>query len=590
MKRTIKKNARPGTLSLLFALISLVSIPTIQASAGSSAASEEDFVPLFTEENRDSWYFKVKSSDIEMAKRVFSIEDAMVHVFKDLPDGYQLNAGSNDTHGMLYTKKKYSKYILRFEYKWGKKKLNNFAQFQYDAGCYYHVVDDKIWPRGIEYQVRLNHLKNNNHTGDFWAGGMEWYCGPNNAFLLPEDGGTLKLNQEGEHLARVTENFHGLDDRWNQCEIIVMADRYAIHKLNGQVINYATKLPHSEGIIGLQSETAEIYYRNIRIKEFAEVVPAEQFLKKTAQDIAYPQNFTFQGNPLSRFHSATDPDVHVWDGVVWMYCSQDRTMKAGVHKHHYDAMDGYHAFSSTDLVHWTDHGEVMHSKKIAWGKDGWLWAPGAARKNGKYYLYYPHQDRTDTWRIGVAIGDSPTGPFTDIGKPIEGITGIDPRVFVDDDGEAYIYNNSAIVAKLKPNMIELAESVRKINYAPREIVENDQLNFKEGSYMHKRNGVYYYSYSNWKNPNQQGFYAVGSSPYGPFTWKGAMAPKSEGAQDHHSIIEFKGNWYYFYHIAVPNLPLYKEEQGRIACFDRLYYNEDGSIKMVEHTKGDPSHN
>ena len=426
------------------------------------------------------------------------------------------------------------------------------------------------------------HLKNKNHTGDFWAGGLEWYSGTNNSFLLPQDGGKLTLGHGGEHLALPIENYHALDDQWNECEVIVMADQYVIHKLNGQVVNYATKLPRREGIIGLQSETAEIFYRNIRIKEFAEVIPAETFLP--AKPIAYPYNFKFEGNPLVRLHGGADPDAKVWDGVVWLYCSQDRFMKPGVHQHHYDAMDGYHAFSSTNLVDWTDHGEILHSRDVSWGKDGWMWAPGAARKNGKYYLYYPHADKAGTWRIGVAIADSPAGPFKDTGKPMEGITGIDPMIFIDDDGEAYLYNNNANVARLKPDMIELAEQVRKIDYAPRGVINDENLQFLEGSYMHKNDGVYYYSYTNWKNKTNQSFYAMGKSPYGPFEWKGPMAPRPQGAQDHHSIIEFQGQWYYFYHIAIPGYPVYKEEQGRITCFDKLYYNEDGTIKMVAHTR------
>lgn len=305
-------------------------------------------------------------------------------------------------------------------------------------------------------------------------------------------------------------------------------------------------------------------------------------LAATGSDIKYPYEFTFDGNPLVRIHSATDPDVHVWDGTVWMYCSQDHEKQPG-DQGTYDNMDGYHAFSSNDLLNWTDHGEVMHSRNISWGLDGWLWAPGAARKDGKYYLYYPHKDKESEWRIGVAIGDSPSGPFKDIGHPIEGIVGIDPMVFIDDDGQAYLYNNSAIVARLKPNMIELAEEPRKINYAPEEITQNDTLRFNEGSYMHKKDGVYYYSYSNWHNKVYQGFYAMGDNPYGPFEWQGPMAPHPKGAQDHHSIIEFKGNWYYFYHIAIPEFPPNKKSQGRIACYDSLYYNEDGTIKLVKHT-------
>jgi arabinoxylan arabinofuranohydrolase len=102
--------------------------------------------------------------------------------------------------------------------------------------------------------------------------------------------------------------------------------------------------------------------------------------------------------------------------------------------------------------------------------------------------------------------------------------------------------------------------------------------------MHKRDGIYYYSYTCLKNPTHHGMYAMGKSPYGPFEWKGPMAPKPQGAQDHHSIIEFKGQWYYFYHISLKELPKYKESQGRIVCFDKLYYNEDGTIRMIQHTR------
>ncbi|MCX5844644.1 MAG: alpha-N-arabinofuranosidase, partial [Deltaproteobacteria bacterium] len=92
------------------------------------------------------------------------------------------------------------------------------------------------------------------------------------------------------------------------------------------------------------------------------------------------------------------------------------------------------------------------------------------------------------------------------------------------------------------------------------------------------------SYSNFKNNEYQSFYAMGKNPYGPFEWKGAMAPAPQGAQDHHSIIEFKGQWYYFYHIAIDEFPKYKESQGRIVCFEKLFYNPDGTIQMIKHTR------
>jgi arabinoxylan arabinofuranohydrolase len=306
----------------------------------------------------------------------------------------------------------------------------------------------------------------------------------------------------------------------------------------------------------------------------------------TIGKLTYPYKFEFKGNPLSRMHSATDPDVVVWDNEVWMYCSQDRTVDSTRHKHHYDAMDGYHAFSTKDMIHWTDHGEIFNSFDVSWGweKGGFLWAPSAARKNGKYYLYYPIKNREGKWRVGVAVGKTPIGPFKDSGKPLAGLSDIDPKVFIDDDGDAYIYNNVTVVAKLKPNMIEMAETPRKINYAPKNIMENDTLKSLEGTYMHKKDGKYYYSYTNWKNKNFQGYYAIGDNPYGPFEWKGAMAPRPNGAQDHHSIIEFKGQWYYFYHIATKDLPKYKESQGRIACYEKMYYNPDGTIQMIKHTR------
>jgi len=302
--------------------------------------------------------------------------------------------------------------------------------------------------------------------------------------------------------------------------------------------------------------------------------------------LTYPHNFKYEGNPLSRMHSATDPDVVVWDGVVWMYCGQDRHMDSTKHVKGYDAMDGYHVFSSKDMVNWTDHGEIFHSSDVkwAWEKGGFLWAPGVARKNGKYFLYFPIKDKAGEWRVGVAVGKTPIGPFKDTGKPLKWLNEIDPKILMDDDGQAYIYNNPGLVAKLKPNMIELAEEPRVIQYGSKEVMTADTTRFSEGSYMHKKDGIYYYSYTCLKNKKFGSMYATGTSPYGPFEFKGPLAPRPIGAQDHHSIVEFKGDWYYFYHIALKDQPKYKEKQGRIASYDKLYYNSDGTIQLIKHTR------
>lgn len=267
-------------LLIRIAVVVLIATGYSFISLAQNPSSKKGFVKLFNGENFDGWHLKIRSDDAELAQKVYAIEDGMVHVFNhEFPDNYELNTGKNETHGLFYTNKKYSRYILRFEYKWGKKIANNFDQFQYDAGCYYHVVDDKIWPLGIEYQVRYDHTQKKNHTGDFWAGGLTWYSKDGNSFTPPSEGGQPVLGHSGEHLAATGAKSNDLNSKWNKCEVIVMGDEYTIHKLNGKLVNMATKLPYSEGIIGLQSETAEIFYRNIEIKEFKEIIPMEVFLK-----------------------------------------------------------------------------------------------------------------------------------------------------------------------------------------------------------------------------------------------------------------------------------------------------------------------
>lgn len=244
---------------------------------------EEGFTTIFNGENFDGWYLKIRSGDDELAQKVFAIKDGMVHVFnEEFPDEYELNTGGNLTHGLFYTEKSYSQYILRFEYKWGTRIANNFDKWQYDAGLYYHVINDRIWPTGIEYQIRYDHRHNRNHTGDFIRPGgvtFDWYSTSDEKYYQhPKDGGILSKKKGWMLPASPTDNHHALNGEWNECEVIVMGDQYAIHKLNGEVVNMAVNLKPSAGIFGFQSETAEIFYRNIRIKELDEYIPAEVFL------------------------------------------------------------------------------------------------------------------------------------------------------------------------------------------------------------------------------------------------------------------------------------------------------------------------
>ncbi len=269
-------------LSILTSLIILILSISAVSNAQQKANSNKGFVPIFNGKNFDGWHLKLRNGDEEMAKKVFAIEDGMVHAYKDVPDSLDFNTGEYGTHGMFFFNKKYSKYILRFEYKWGGKIVNNFNEWQYDAGVYYHVIDKNIWPTGIEYQIRYDHTKNRNHTGDLIRPGgtnYDWYCDEETeSYRHPNEGGKLYTQKGWMHLAAPTSKYNGDNGKWNKCEIIVMGDQYAIHKLNGVVVNMAFNLTPGEGIIGFQSETAEIYYRKIMIKEFDEIIPADEFL------------------------------------------------------------------------------------------------------------------------------------------------------------------------------------------------------------------------------------------------------------------------------------------------------------------------
>ena len=273
-----KRTALKSILLATFAVFVLVSFKP-------NNASKEGFVTIFNGVNWDGWYLKIKSGDAELAKKLYAIEDGLVHVFNnDFPNNYKLGTNENDTHGLFYTKKKYNKYILKFEYKWGTKVANNFKDWQYDAGCYYHVVDDKIWPTGFEYQIRYDHIKNRNHTGDLIQGNKtkyKWFPSADGAsFLYPNLEAKSQEVQGWMHFASTPKKINALNGKWNKCEIIVMSNQYAIHKLNGEIINIATDLSVGEGIVGLQSETAEIFYRKIQIKEFDAIIPMEKFLKR----------------------------------------------------------------------------------------------------------------------------------------------------------------------------------------------------------------------------------------------------------------------------------------------------------------------
>ena len=321
-----------------------------------------------------------------------------------------------------------------------------------------------------------------------------------------------------------------------------------------------------------------------------------------------PKKFLTQ--PLVTQIYTADPSAHVFNGKIYVYPSHD--IDAGVPADdlgsHF-AMRDYHVLSM-DAIGGpvTDHGVALDIKDVPWaGRQ--MWAPDAAEKGGKYYLYFPVKDKQDAFRIGVAVGDKPAGPFKAHPEPIKGTYSIDPAVFKDSDGAFYMYFGgiwggqlqrwatgsynpkdvypskdqpapSAKVARLGGDMVSLAE-------APKDVVLLDEAGkpltygdngrrFFEASWMHKYNGTYYFSYST--GDTHFIMYATGKSPYGPFTVRGKVLEPVLGWTNHHSIVEFQGKWYLFYHDSQLSGG---QTHLRNVKVTELKYRADGSIETVD---------
>lgn len=245
-----------------------------------------------------------------------------------------------------------------------------------------------------------------------------------------------------------------------------------------------------------------------------------------------------------------DPSAHVWaDGRLYVYASHDMEPTQGC-----DRMDRYHVFSTTDMKNWTDHGEIMNSATVkahvGIGIDGFMWAPDCVynKEDQLYYFYFPHKIDTDTWRIFVATSKEPAAKFKVKGV-IEGIPStIDPCVFVDDDGQPYIYTSGAGKgcwgAKLRKDDWTKLDGVMS--------PLTGFTDFHEAPWVHKYKGKYYLSHSDNHASSQGGNrmqYSVSNNPLGPFTPCGVyMYPHGEETA-HGSIVEYKGKWYAFYHTA-----------------------------------------
>lgn len=247
----------------------------------SESASAYEWLPLFNGKDFNDWDLMLRDGLPEEVAKVYTIDkDSSIHFFRDIPNGHGMKTRKNATHGIMVTKRAYSKYHLKFEYKWGTKLVNDFELWQYDAGVFYHITQLKVFPAGVQYQVRYDHLNNINYSGELRShSGLQWYSADEKSFSLPSNGGVLQPSNGKWKVVEAARDavFHGLDNEWNKCEIIVMGDEYVIHKLNGEVVNMAVNLYVGEGPIALEAETGEIFWRNIVIKEFEHSVPMVEF-------------------------------------------------------------------------------------------------------------------------------------------------------------------------------------------------------------------------------------------------------------------------------------------------------------------------
>ena len=282
-------------------------------------------------------------------------------------------------------------------------------------------------------------------------------------------------------------------------------------------------------------------------------------------------------NPLITDQFTADPTARVFEGKIYVYPSHDILANENRGRIGWFCMEDYHVFSSSNLTEWTDHGVIVSQNKVPWvdSTSFSMWAPDCMYRNGKYYFYFPARAKDKSLRggIGVAVSDKPYGPFTPQPEPIKNAHGIDPNVFIDKDGQAYLYwaARNMYVAKLKENMLELASEPKMIEGLP-------DKGLKEGPFLFERNGIYYFTYPHVEDTTERLEYAIGDNPMGPFKITGVIMDEKPGCwTNHQSIVEYKNQWYLFYHHN--DLSPYFDKARSIRA-DSLFFNEDGTIKKV----------
>lgn len=300
--------------------------------------------------------------------------------------------------------------------------------------------------------------------------------------------------------------------------------------------------------------------------------------------------WTLAQNPIIQTNYTADPAPMVHDGTVYLYTTHDEDITVK----NFFTMNDWRCYSSNDMVNWTDHGAVLSYKDFSWSR-GDAWAGQCIYRNGKYYFYVPVNQKGGGNAIGVAVSDSPTGPFKDaIGAPLlVGFGYIDPTVYIDDDGQAWLYwgNPNLWYVKLNEDMVSYNKEVgivkvplTKESFGFRKVKNNHRTaDYEEGPWFFKRNGIYYMLYPAGGIPEHLA-YSTSTGPTGPWVYGDTIMHviKKGGAfTNHPGYINFKGKSYLFYHDgALPGGGGFK----RSVCIEPFKFNADGSIPLIKPTK------
>jgi len=321
-------------------------------------------------------------------------------------------------------------------------------------------------------------------------------------------------------------------------------------------------------------------------------------------------------SPLVTHIYTADPSAHYFNGNIYIYPSHD--IDAGeafddLGSHF--AMEDYHVISMDSIDSKAiDNGVALHVDDVPWAQQQ-MWAPDANEKDGKFYLFFPAKDYEGIFRIGVAISDSPTGPFKAEPKAIKGSFSIDPAVFKDDDGVYYMYFGGLwggqlqrwrtgvfnanqpesptaflpaddepallpLVAKMTDDLLEFDETPKALEILDKNgnllLSGDNDRRFFEAAWLHKHNGKYYFSYST--GDTHFICYAIGDSPYGPFTYTGRILNPVVGWTSHHSVCEIEGKTYLFYHDSSLSKGVTHLRSVKVA---EIEYREDGSIVTLD---------